>query len=448
MRIGRNALWNIGEIIAASVALFLLFKVIVHALGIEALGVWSLVLATTSLARLADVGVTGGVGKFVAQTSVQRERDPATHSPLAFIETAIVANALLYAAIALVAYWPARQGILAVLEGAPAEIAVELLPYALLSFALGSMSGTVGAGLLGLNRSDLKSQIMIGGYVLQLIVTVALIPELGLPGVAVGQIAQHLAVTLVAWLLASREAEGTWRLQLPVRLSMSLLRPLVSYGIRLQGVTLASFLYEPAVKFLIAAVGGAAALGLFEMAFRLITQSRQFLAAPCQNLLPLYVATYERGGGLRTIYGPATIIVAILAAAGLLCLVLATPWISLIWIGRVEPLLVSYVAMLAGGWLLNMAAMPAFYLGMASGHLRWNILGSGLTTLGAVLIGKVLGSHFGAAGVVAASSFSVALGAVVIAIGNTRAAGIALIPAFTSVSTLVNAVTGRLTGRA
>jgi O-antigen/teichoic acid export membrane protein len=213
-------------------------------------------------------------------------------------------------------------------------------------------------------------------------------------------------------------------------------------------VTLASFLYEPAVKFLIAAVGGAAALGLFEMAFRLITQSRPFLAAPCQNLLPLYVATYERGGGLRTIYGPATIIVAILAAAGLLCLVLATPWISLIWIGRVEPLLVSYVAMLAGGWLLNMAAMPAFYLGMASGHLRWNILGSGLTTLGAVLIGKVLGSHFGAAGVVAASSFSVALGAVVIAIGNTRAAGIALIPAFTSVSTLVNAVTGRLKGRA
>lgn len=448
MRIGRNALWNISEIIAASVALFFLFKVIVDALGIEALGVWSLVLATTSLARLADVGVAGGVGKFVAQTCIQRERDPGILSPLAYIETAIVANGLLYLGIALVAFWPAREGILAILQDGPADMALELLPYALLSFVLGSTSGTVGAGLLGLNRSDLKSQIMIGGYVLQLAVTVASVPELGLPGVAAGQIAQHLVVTLVAWHFACRQAEGKWRLNLPFRMSIAILRPLVSYGVRLQGVTLASFLYEPAVKFLIVAVGGATSLGLFEMAFRLVTQSRQLLAAPCQNLLPLYVAVHGRGGDLRTIYGPATIIVAFLAAAGLLCLVFLTPWISLIWIGRVEPLLASYVAMLAGGWLLNMAAMPAFYLGMASGHLRWNILGSGLTTLGAVLLGKALGSHFGAAGVVAASSISVALGAVLIATGNTRAVGVPLLPASTSVRAIVDLVVGRLKGRA
>lgn len=448
MRIGRNALWNIGEILAASASLFLLFKVIVDALGIEALGVWSLVLATTSLARLADVGVTGGVGKFVAHTSAQRDRELGIISPLACIETAIVANALLYVAIALVAFWPARQGILAVLQDGPAEMALELLPYALLSFVLGSMSGTVGAGLLGLNRSDLKSQVMIGGTALQLAVTVALVPEWGLPGVAAGQIAQHILVTLVAWLLACWQVERKWRLRLPVRMSMALLRPLVSYGVRLQGVTLASFLYEPAVKFLIASVGGAAALGIFEMAFRLITQSRQFLAAPCQNLLPLYVAAHERGGDIRTIYGPATVIVALLAAAGLLCLVLVTPWISLIWIGRVEPLLASYVSMLAGGWLLNMAAMPAFYLGMASGHLRWNILGSLLATLGAVLICKVFSSHFGAAGVVAAASFSVALGAVVTAIGNTRAAGIPLLPTSMSVTTLLDAAVRRLNERA
>ena len=194
MKIARNATWNIGEIAAATVALFLLFKIIVGALGLAALGVWSLVLATTSLARLADLGVTGGLGKFVAQASARREREIEEASPLAYVETAVTANLILYVGVAGIAFWPARQAILSVLEGAEAQQAAALLPYALVSFVFGGMSGTLGAGLLGLSRSDRKSQIMVAGYGLQLLAAVVLAPRYGLPGVAIGQIAQHLFV--------------------------------------------------------------------------------------------------------------------------------------------------------------------------------------------------------------------------------------------------------------
>lgn len=429
MRIGRNAIWNVIEIAAATVALFILFKIIVGTLGLGALGIWSLVLATTSLARMADLGVTGGLGKFVAQASARQAGTGAVDAkPLAYVETALFANVILYASVALIAFWPASRALAAVLDGGELAIAIQLLPYAMASFVMASASSVVGAALLGLNRSDLKSQIMIAGLLIQLGVTVALAPRVGLPGVALGQIAQNAFVLSAGWIATCWQAKGRFSFQIPWRLSPSLLRPLVSFGLRLQAVTLASFLYEPIVKFLIAATGGAAALGLFEMAFRLITQSRQFLAAPCQNLLPLYVQATEADLSVEPLYRLAVTLVAVLAAIGLITLTLVAPWIGLLWLGHVEPTLTLFVGVLAVGWFVNMAAIPAFYLGLASGHLRWNIAGSATTTLSALVIGWLLGQVFGPVGIVAGSSLAVAMGAMLIGWGNTRTARVRLVP--------------------
>ena len=58
----RKALVGTLEVIVYAGVLFLLYRIIVRALGIEAMGIWSLVMAAASFLRFADAGVGSGVG--------------------------------------------------------------------------------------------------------------------------------------------------------------------------------------------------------------------------------------------------------------------------------------------------------------------------------------------------------------------------------------------------
>jgi hypothetical protein len=47
---------------------FLLYKYLLDKLGIKLLGVWSLILSFSSIANLANIGITSGLVKFVAES--------------------------------------------------------------------------------------------------------------------------------------------------------------------------------------------------------------------------------------------------------------------------------------------------------------------------------------------------------------------------------------------
>jgi O-antigen/teichoic acid export membrane protein len=51
----------------SGITLFILYKFIYHTLGAANLGLWSLVLATTGVARFTDLGLSGSLGRFVAR---------------------------------------------------------------------------------------------------------------------------------------------------------------------------------------------------------------------------------------------------------------------------------------------------------------------------------------------------------------------------------------------
>ena len=55
------------QTILTSVILFLMYLFISRILGLSALGIWSVVMATTSASRLIDIGFSGGITKFVAK---------------------------------------------------------------------------------------------------------------------------------------------------------------------------------------------------------------------------------------------------------------------------------------------------------------------------------------------------------------------------------------------
>jgi hypothetical protein len=59
----------------------------------------------------------------------------------------------------------------------------------------------------------------------------------------------------------------------------------------------------------------------------------------------------------------------------------ASPFISLLWLGSVNLPFVIISLSLALGWIANISAVPAYYLGIANHQMRWNIVGSLATAL-------------------------------------------------------------------
>src|SRR5208283_5139573 len=78
------------QVLVVSATLFVLYKVLLKTIGVKQLGIWSLVMATGSLTQLANLGIVGGVTKFVAKYVARDEHELASR----VIETAVISLAL------------------------------------------------------------------------------------------------------------------------------------------------------------------------------------------------------------------------------------------------------------------------------------------------------------------------------------------------------------------
>lgn len=428
MNIARNALFNVLEVIISTLILFITYRLIVNSQGLHSLGVWSLVSATTAIIRLADVGLGAGVGRSIALTySLSTNNDATqTHNPITLIETAIVSNVLIFSCLSSIAYWPSCFALRHVLRGADLGVALDLLPYSLAVIVGGCVTAVTGASLTSLDRSDQRSIFAIIGTLIQCLVTMILIGNYGLKAVALSQILQGIFVSVASWVAISCRL-GSKRSRSYIGERIAEIRPLFSYGLKLQGLSIASALHEPAVKYVLTSTGGITALGLFEFAFRLITQLRQLIASPSQNFLPLFIRA-RNGTNWPDQYKLACAAMWSVGTLGFLCLIVVTPLISYLWLGKYNKDLFLYVVVLCCGWLLNVIAIPAFYIGLSTGRLRWNIVGSAATTILAVVCGWPMGLIFGKIGVVFSAAFAIGLGGIIILIGNARHAEVPILP--------------------
>ena len=424
LNLRRNAIWGLLEIVCAAVVLFLLYRLVLAQLGLQALGIWSLVLAATSLVRLGDLGAASGLGRFVAVAYSRGEGQKA----LAYIETAIITNTVLFGAVSLILYWPLWHLLPLSISSKPAlEQARSLLPYALLSFTMLNVNGAMNGSVMGLQRADLKSGITVASTLLQFAVAAILTAREGLIGLAVAQISQYAFSLLAQWFVVLRQLRLSPRL--PQHWERRIFRELLGFGIKLQAASLLSFLYEPAVKFVLSSLGGLGALGVFELAQKVVQQVRQVVVGPSQILMPAFAHFDDKGGSeVATLYEKAIATSVITGLPLMTAVALGSPLIAWLLIGHVDPRFVTFIVMLCVGWFLNLVAAPAYLLGVGTGRVGWNIWGHVITTLGGPALGLVLGHLAGANGVVAGAMLMLATGSLFSMIMNCASQSCAPLP--------------------
>jgi O-antigen/teichoic acid export membrane protein len=422
-RVARNATFSIVQVVLSAAALLVTYWLLMRSLSIAEIGLWSLVVGTTLVARLSEMGLGAGVLRFVAgDLAAGRPRDAARAVGMAAAAVTLAVGAL---ALAL---QPLLLGYLMTITPASLHPAVAvLLPAALLGVVLGTTGNVFLAAIDGCQRMDLRAGLQIGSSFIQLGMTWFVLPRWGVMGLGLVQVVQAGAL-LVAGL-----ATMAWLLRRPLRdylgFERARFRELLVYGGGLQLAGIAQLLFEPLLKVLLTAYSGLALTGYFDMANRIVMQFRAVIVAAYTALVP-HVAALSGAGGidperLRAIYREASAVLLFVLLPYFACLAAGLPLALTLWKGQFDALFLAVALLQCGAWLINSLSLPAYMLNAGTGHLRWNIAAHVVMGLAALILGPVLGSLLGGTAVLVLGAVALAAGSLLVPLAFHRKHGIA-----------------------
>ncbi|MDD2797543.1 MAG: oligosaccharide flippase family protein [Bacteroidales bacterium] len=407
-KISINVISSGLQVIVIGIVYFFLYKYLLATLKIEVLGVWSVVLATTSLANLANFGISTSVIRYVALYAVDFQKEKMKQ----LVFTSVVFLASLFIIFALCLYPFAELILKYVVHKNQIDTALMLVPYSLICLVINAITGVYASVLDGLQKNYLRSIIYTISALILLGGTLLFTPYIGLRGVALSQVIQSLFSLVFCFVIVVKQIgynPFSWNW------SNSIFKEIFSYGMKFQVLSITAMFYDPITKLLLAKFGGLAFTGYYEMASRLISQVKGVVVSANQSLIPVLI---EKGKESWTVwfdfYKKTFHFVYMFTLFFMTSLILISNIASLLWIGHIEPIFNAAVFLLALATFINLLTSPAYFSNLADG--RMNILMISQLSIGAVnlLFGVIFGFFWGGVGVIIAWLTAILVGAVII----------------------------------
>lgn len=396
-RVAGNVRITLVNVLFSGVMLFILYRYLLETIGIEKIGVWSVVLATTSVSNIGGLGLSGSVVKFVAKYIANGSFVTAVE----VIETAVLSVGIIIAIILMVAYFPLSLLLEYFISSTDLPSALVIFPYAMISLWLTSVAGVCQSGLEGCQRFDIAGflNMVLGG--IYFLLAIVLVPSYGLLGLAYAQVIQASMLVLSLWIFL--RCEFSLLPFAPYRWKKKLFMEMLRYGVNFQLASVLSLLFEPVTKLLLSKFGNLGMVGYFEMANRMVMQFRLLLVAANKVLVPV-IATFHENTPHRVkeIYLSSYRLLIYLALPLYIGIIAVSPAISELWIGRYEKDFVVFSILLSVGWFINTLVGPSYMGNLGSGNLRWNTVYHLISGVLNALLGVVFGLLYGGNGVVMA----------------------------------------------
>ncbi|GAB2738704.1 oligosaccharide flippase family protein [Sinomonas soli] len=412
MSLRRNGLFSAAEVIVNALSLFLIYRNVVQVLGVSMLGVWALVLASSAFGRAADLGISGSLSRYVASALAEKRPDRA----LGYMRTGITFMVFTMGAVSLALSLPLWYWLSLALNGAELEAARAVLPWAILNFWFLVTKTAIDSCLVGVHRADLRSVAGIAGTVLQLVLSLLLVHNYRLFGLAWAQTAQFVVALALEVVFLVTIARVRSPLTVPW-FSWPTLKEMLGFGVKLQFGSMANLMFEPAVKTVIAAMAGTQVLGIFEMAYRMVYQVRNVATMALQPTIAAFASLTGKDGAQSLVLFRNVSKTAALAAATLMAgVVLGSPLISWLYLQRVDPLFVYTSGVMALVWGSTVLAVPAYYYGIASGRVWPYVIGECVAVVASCVAVFLLGLTGLAVAVVAGAGIGKLLGSLILGV--------------------------------
>lgn len=411
-----NALSAVLQVVFTALLYFFLYKYLLQSIGIKQLGVWSLILSFSSIANLANFGITSGLVKFVAEYLVGND----TTKLGKLIFTSTLSMSILFFGISLIILFAAQFFLNLVVNKEFLQVALAILPYSLASLCINSVGGVFTSVLEGHQKNYLRNFIYIVSGIVMFVGTILLTPVFHLKGVAMAQLIQSLFIFIVALLLTlkinplNRFSHWKW--------STQSFKELFNYGYKFQIVSICQLLYEPTTKLLLSKYGGLAMLGHYEMATRAVNQFRALLTNANQVVVPVVAekAKTSEFSHLQDFYKQMNRILLFFNLPLSTTLFVATPFISMIWLGEMNSDFIFSMLVLTFSSFINIMCGPAYFSSMGEGRLNVLVLVHvGMAVIN-IIFGFVLGLIGGGYGIIIAWAAALSIGSVYLILTYNR----------------------------
>jgi len=404
-----NATSSMIQVAFTAILYFFLYKYLLNTLGVQQLGVWSLILSFSSIANLANLGLTSGLVKFVADYLAEKKEEKIGK----LILTSFISLALLFSIISLIILFGAKYFLHLVIDEQFLELAYSILPLSLGSLCINALSGVFTSVLEGYQKNYIRNFIYILSGMVMYIGTILLTPFFQLKGVAIAQFLQAIFVLVFSLVLMiqinpfNRIRYWKW--------SKKSFFELFGYGLKFQAVSICQLLYEPTTKLLLSKYGGLALLGHYELANRLVNQFRSLLVSANQVVIPVIAQTVKIKSQEYRIdfYSKMNRIMLLFTFPLSTLLILLTPMISFLWIGSLSDHFIYSVYILTIGYIVNIMSGPSFFSCMGEGRLNIPLLSHLIMALVNIALGCLFGYFWGGYGIIMAWGIALIIGSLV-----------------------------------
>ncbi|MCJ8152377.1 oligosaccharide flippase family protein [Chryseobacterium sp. SSA4.19] len=415
-----NALSAVLQVVFTALLYFFLYKYLLAKIGVEQLGVWSLILSFSSIANLANLGLTSGLVKFVAEYLL--EKDKTKLGKLIFTST--LSMSLLFGVLSLIILSFAQFFLGYVVEKKFLNIALEILPYSLGSLCINAVGGVFTSVLEGHQKNYIRNFIYIVSGIIMFGGTVLLTPIYQLKGVAIAQLIQSIFIFVTALLFTVKINQDNkiryWKW------SSESFKELFNYGYKFQLVSISQLLYEPATKLLLSRYGGLALLGHYEMATKAVNQFRALLTNANQVVIPVIAEKSKEGSSsfLQSFYVRMNRILLLITLPLSTVLILATPFISLIWLGSFNDDFMFSMFILIAMTFVNVMCGPSYFSALGEGRLNVLVIVHISMAIVNIILGLILGKLFGGHGIIIAWGIALSGGSLALILNYNKAINI------------------------
>jgi O-antigen/teichoic acid export membrane protein len=223
-----NAIASFSQVIVTVICYFFLYKYLLKHLGVKELGLWSLIVASTSVVGIGNLGIGGGVLKFVAAADAHKDYKKIK----TIVHTGLFTMLPIMALIALILYLILPSILSGVVSHELFPLALQLLPLSLLNLLLGACAGIFSATIDGIQFIYFRNFIAATLTIIYLGLTIFFVPSLGLIGVVYAQIIQTCLMILAYLMIIYWKVPKFSIVRL--RTNRNVFRELFGYGINFQ----------------------------------------------------------------------------------------------------------------------------------------------------------------------------------------------------------------------
>ena len=404
----RSAGSAIAQLAVSTITLFVLYRVVLGALGAKVFGIWSLVVAASSVVGLSNMGLAGSMIKHAADSQSTRDQNRLVGQ----IETTVISVGALSVAVALCGAPLMRLYFNATLVGAAYQSALEILPMALAAFCISVITGIYQSALYGCHRIVERNAILIFESISFLVLSVSLAPRYGLPGLVFARVIQNVVTLSLTIIALKRHLKLLpW---IPYRWNSEIFKSMMGYAASYQFIGIMDMLMDPVTKGMLSRFGSLEMVTYFELGSRVIGQVRAVIVNINQVLVPTFAdASRNRPEYVETLFRRSYEVIFYMAVCMFGGLAAALPLLSLVWLRGEHPMFVSITTILCIGWAVNTVTVPAYYASLGTGDMKSVMLSHLLMALGSLLLGYCFGRLWGGYGVVWAWATALAIGGTV-----------------------------------